>query len=101
MEQATPCWRIELLGGLRASHPGRAVTRFRTQRTGALLAYLAYHLSRSQPREELVELLWPDDDPDAGRHKLRVALSALRRELEPAGVPGGALLITDHFSVQL
>src|SRR5262245_26308447 len=36
-------WRIELLGWLRATQGERVVTRFRSQKTGALLAYLAYH----------------------------------------------------------
>ena len=34
-------WRIELLGGLRAHCSDRVVARFRTQKTGALLGYLA------------------------------------------------------------
>ena len=37
-------WRIELFGGLRAEYPSREVTRFSTQKTAVLLAYLAHHL---------------------------------------------------------
>jgi hypothetical protein len=36
-------WRIELLGWLRATHRDRVVSRFQTQKTGALLGFLAYH----------------------------------------------------------
>src|SRR5439155_10582859 len=50
-------WRIQLLGGLRAARGGQVVTRFPTRKTGALLAYLACHLDREQPREVLAELL--------------------------------------------
>jgi DNA-binding SARP family transcriptional activator len=50
-------WRIEMLGWLRASQGDRLLTRFRSQQTGALLAYLAYHPDRPHPRELLVELL--------------------------------------------
>jgi DNA-binding SARP family transcriptional activator len=94
-------WRIELFGGLRATRGDRVITRFRTQKTGALLAYLAYHLRRTHPREVLIELLWPEDDPDAARHKLSVALSWLRHELEPPGVPDGSVLVTERFSIGL
>ena len=62
-------WRIELLGGLRACglpHGGRVITRFRTHKTGALLAYLAYHLRQQHPREVLIELLWPASPPENG-----------------------------------
>ena len=40
-----PRWRIELFGGLRAHLGEREIHRFRTQKTAALLAYLALFLS--------------------------------------------------------
>src|SRR2546427_7413254 len=94
-------WRIELLGELKAIQGDRVVTRFRTQKTAALLAYLAYHRYRSHPRQVLIELLWPEGDVDAGRHNLSVALNALRDQLEPADTPSGTVLVTDRFSVGL
>jgi DNA-binding SARP family transcriptional activator len=44
---------------------GRTVTRFRTQKTAALLAYLAFHKEGPTPsrREALIERLWPDAPP--------------------------------------
>ena len=56
-------WHIELLGRLRATQGDHVVTRFRARRTGALLAYLAYYLERPHPREVLIELLWPEAEP--------------------------------------
>src|SRR5207248_7860471 len=98
-------WRIDLLAGLRLKRVDLAgeppITRFRTQKTASLLGYLAYHPHRDHPREELIEILWPEDDRDAGRHKLNVALSALRAQLEPPGVPDGAVLRTGRLSVRL
>src|SRR5437762_2563284 len=78
----TQC-RVQLLGGLRVRQGGREITHFRTHKTAALLAYLAYYLPRSHPREVLIGLLWPESDLDAGRHSLSVAVSALRHQLEP------------------
>jgi DNA-binding SARP family transcriptional activator len=92
--------RIELLGGLRFVRGADSVTRFRTRKTAALLAYLAYHPHRSHSREVLTDLLWPDDEPEAGRHSLRTALSSLRRQLEPGGL-GARVFVADHFSVGL
>src|SRR6266851_1292118 len=94
-------WQIELLGWLRATRDDRVVTRFQTHKTGALLAYLAYHCQRSHPREVLIELLWPENDPRAGRNKLSLALSSLRHQLEPPGVPPGTVILTTRASVQL
>src|SRR6266849_3523629 len=76
-------WRIELLGGLRAVHADRVVSRFQTQKIGLLLAYLAYYPQRPHPREALIELLWPEGEAHAGRNNLSVSLSWLRRQLEP------------------
>ncbi|HZP83418.1 MAG TPA: hypothetical protein VFB21_17370 [Chthonomonadaceae bacterium] len=43
--------RITLLGGLCVQQGERTVTRFKSQKIGALLAYLAYHLQQAHPRE--------------------------------------------------
>src|SRR5438876_5838793 len=94
-------WRIELLGWLRATGDDRVVTRFQTQKTGALLACLAYHCQRSHPREVLIELLWPESEPRAGRNKLSLALSSLRHQLEPPGIPAGAVILANRADVQL
>lgn len=95
-----PC-HIQLFGTLRVQQGERLISRFRTQQTGALLAYLAYHRQSSHSRESLLELCWPQSEPEAGRHKLSNALSSLRAQLEPPGIPGGSVLIADRFSVEL
>jgi adenylate cyclase len=94
-------WRIELLGTLRATRGDQLLSRFLTQKNAALLAYLAYFRQRSHRREELVELLWPEGDPRAGRNSLKQALATLRHQLEPDSVPSGAVLIADRTTVQL
>src|SRR5579884_1536244 len=94
-------WTITLFGGLSAQQEERGITRFQTQKTAALLAYLAYYAHQDHPREELIALLWPDAEPEAGRMSLRTALSSLRRQLEPPGVPVGSVLIADRVNVRL
>jgi predicted ATPase/DNA-binding SARP family transcriptional activator len=96
-----PLWRIELFGWLRLVGADRVITRFRTQKVAALLAYLAYHAHRSHPRELLIELLWPGSDPRAGSVNLRTAIASARRQLEPPGVPAGAVLIANRDCIRL
>jgi predicted ATPase len=93
-------WRIQLLGALRVEHGGHAVTHFRTQKTAALLARLALFPRRAHSREELIDLLWPDADLDAGRNRLRVAIAALRRQLETPDAPD-SVLIADRNVIRL
>jgi adenylate cyclase len=94
-------WRIELFGRLRTVRGDREITRFRTQKTGALLAYLAYHRQRIHLREQLIELLWPECDLSAGRSNLSRELSALRHELESPVTSAGTIFVADHTSVRL
>jgi DNA-binding SARP family transcriptional activator len=94
-------WHIELLGWLRATRGDLVVSRFRSRNHAALLAYLAFYRHRSHPRAQLVELLWPECDVARGRLNLRVALSLLRDQLEPPGVPAGTVILADRSTVQL
>jgi DNA-binding SARP family transcriptional activator len=94
-------WRIELLGGLRASRGEQIVSHFRTRKMADLLAYLAYFRQRSHPREVLVDLLWPEADLDAGRHNLSMALTFLRHLLEPPGVPDGSVVVANRHAAGL
>ena len=93
--------QIELFGGLKAQSGERAIARFRTQKEGALFAYLAYHSQRPHLREQIAEMLWPDAEPEAGRNRLKQTLSTLRRQLEPPGVADNSVLIADRIHVRL
>src|SRR5258706_5085807 len=97
----TDPWRIELLGGFRAQQGDRIITRFRSHKYGALLAYLAFYQTRSHPRELLTDIFWPELDQDAARNNLSTALSTLRHQLEPPGVPLGAVIVADREKIQL
>ncbi|MBC7806723.1 MAG: hypothetical protein H7145_11280, partial [Akkermansiaceae bacterium] len=94
-------WRIELFGGLRAYSGDHAITRFQTYKTGALLAYLAYFRGRNHPREELINILWPDVDPTAARNRLSQALVWLRPRLEPSQADRNSVLCTDRHHIGL
>jgi DNA-binding SARP family transcriptional activator/class 3 adenylate cyclase len=94
-------WRIELLGELRAVRDGRVVTRFRSQKTALLLAYLAYHLHHPHRRELLCEMLWPEGDPQTALANLRNTLRWLRQALELPGESPGTLLVADRSTLRL
>ncbi|HLI48683.1 MAG TPA: tetratricopeptide repeat protein [Chthonomonas sp.] len=87
-------WYIEMLGPLRVTCGELHISRFTTRKVGALLAYLAYHPNRAYPREHLASLLWPDADFDQASPRLRQAIAALRRQMEPPGLLPEALFLT-------
>ena len=93
-------WQLRLLGDvvLWASQSG--VRRLPGRAATALLARLALAPDRAQPREVLVELLWPGAAPEVGRNRLRQLLSTLKHLLDAPGETG-AVLLADRRSVRL
>lgn len=74
-------WRIEMFGNLRIHVDDTEIFRFRTRKTGLLIAYLSLNPLNMHSREKLIDCFWPEYDLDAGRNSLRVAISSLRRQL--------------------
>jgi predicted ATPase/DNA-binding SARP family transcriptional activator len=94
-------WRISLLGGIQAHRRHVSIERFRTRKTAVLLAYLAFHAGHVHSREMLATLLWPDAEPALGLKSLGVALSSLRKLLEPPDTPVGAVVTGDRLTAGL
>ncbi len=68
---------IRLFGHVRFEVDGAALPVRAPARAIAVLAYLATHHGAPVSRNFLAELIWPDDDPDEGRGKLRRQLHVL------------------------
>lgn len=76
---------IELLGPLQLRVAGEPVLGWRTTKTRDLLAYLLLAGGRPVTRDQLLEALWPETEPESGQSALHTALYHLRRVLKPAG----------------
>lgn len=94
-------WHISLLGGLSVQYREQVLTRFEMRRAGALLARLAYYPQRSHPREELTEMLWPDEDAENTRSRFRQVLTSLRHSMDSLGASSADLLLADRVQVHL
>ncbi|MCW5937549.1 MAG: tetratricopeptide repeat protein [Fimbriimonadaceae bacterium] len=94
-------WRVEMLGGLRAKQNDHVVSRFQTQKTGALFARLCLSKDRSLPRDQVANLIWPTGEPAAIRNRLNQAVSSLRRQLEHPGMEGQRVFVSDHHHLGL
>ncbi len=70
---------VKCLGGLALNLDGRPLTGFETDKSKALLIYLAIESEREITRRQLASLLWPDDSEDCALHNLRQTLSSLRK----------------------
>ncbi len=82
-------FQLKVLGSPQLVRGGRSPVRFRTKKHLALLLYLHFEgRGRSIPRDQLVDLFWPDVPPEKGRHSLSQALLAIRSLLGTHAVTG-------------
>ncbi len=90
---------ITLFGTFQVTLDNQPITEFGTDKTRALLAFLAVESSRSHRRDALAGFLWPDSTSAKARQSLRQALSQLNRALSR---PDQALpfLLVDRETVQ-
>ncbi|MEZ4642679.1 MAG: tetratricopeptide repeat protein [Chloroflexota bacterium] len=80
---------LTLLGPFQAEVAGQTL-HFPTDKTAALLAYLAVEEGRPHRREVLATLFWPDQPDDQARRNLRLTLHRLKQTLDeaaPAATP--------------
>src|SRR3989475_6520370 len=82
-------FQLRLFGSPQRVHDDRSHVRFRTRKHLAVLLYLHFEgRARSIPRDQLVDLLWPEVPPEKGRHSLSQALLAIRSLLGIGAVTG-------------
>ena len=92
--------RITCFKDFRVELDGKALVNFATQKTQALLAYLAVEGDRPHSRERLAGLLWSDDSEERALHNLRQALSQLRKALGDDGL-AIPFILADRDTIQL
>jgi DNA-binding SARP family transcriptional activator len=93
--------RILLFGGLRLQKQGQEPITVPAQLPGMLLALLALRSDRPYLREELVERLWPEHDPERARQLLRNVLHTLRGLLDQPHLKIKDVLLTTRTTVGL
>ena len=98
---ATACqWQLEMFGDLRLFHNSQEEARFRTRKSGALLAYLAL-FPHSHTREHLAELFWKTSESREARNSLSVALHALRSVLKTPDRNARPIVLADSTTACL
>ncbi len=76
-----PKMTIRLFGGLRAVSATGHEVEFSKNNSSALLAVLALRVGEARSREQIAAALWPEDDAEEARIRLRQALYHLRHDL--------------------
>ena len=101
---APPEVAVRTLGGFRVFRDGEPVpaSAWQSKKARTLLKVLIARRGRPTPREALMELLWPGDDPLRLANRLSVALATLRAVLDPVKHhPPEYFVTTDREAVRL
>ena len=92
--------RVYMLGGFRVSVGARNVSEeWRLKKAASLVKLLALAEGHRLHREQAMECLWPDLDPESALNNLHYALHVARRILgptAPAGVASRYLRLGDE-----
>src|ERR1700737_2025048 len=78
--------RLTTLGGFAFSVNGISTRSPATRKARALMAFLIMNRDVDTARDRLLEIFWPDAEPDHARDSLNTALWSIRRCLRTAGV---------------
>lgn len=94
---------IKTLGGFDVVVAGQSTPRSAWQSRVAREVLWMMVANRGRPlnREVIIERLWPDEDLAKASNRLSVALSTIRKVLDPDGEHGADLLVADRDSVRL
>ncbi len=94
--------RIRTLGRFEVIPAGRSEpARWTSRKARDALKVLICRRGRAIPREELIDLLWPEVDVATGRSRLSVVLSMVRTAIDPDKRLDGDPLQADRQSVAL
>lgn len=93
--------RIYCFDDLRFELHGKVVNGFDTDKSRALLVYLALENEHPHRRSHLAGLLWSDQSEEQALHSLRQSLSNLRKTLADSSDSQEPLLLVERDTVQL
>lgn len=79
-----PLLKVKNLGRFQLVRAGTVLPICTAHKAIAIFRYLLTQRHRAAPKEELMNLLWPDARPLAAAHSLHVAVSTLRAHLDPS-----------------
>jgi DNA-binding SARP family transcriptional activator len=84
-EQSGPSLAVYCLGPLRVYSDDKLIEKWPGHKCKTIFKYLIAHRERPIHQEILMDLLWPEADPDAARRNLYQAIYSLRQALQSNG----------------
>ena len=88
------------LGRFALTVDGRELPAPSIKKVRALLTYLVMNRNADVARERLMEVFWPDVEPERARHSLHTALWSVRRNFRSANLDADSFFTADKSVVR-
>jgi len=92
---------IRCLGRFQVSLGNREPIKWRTEKTRELFAFLLHNPGRDISKEELIEKLWTEDDPEKAIRQIYNGIYYIRKALEEYGIDGSLISIGSSYNLKL
>ncbi|NCB52632.1 MAG: response regulator [Clostridia bacterium] len=93
--------QIRCFNRFRMGWEGREPIKWRIEKARELFAYLLQNHGRSIFRDELLDKLWPEDDPDRAVKQLYNGTYYIRKALEAYGIDKSLISINNSYNLTL
>lgn len=91
-----PEMAVCLLGRFRLFHRGHEVEGWHGSKTPRIVRYLFAQRDRPVPRDVLIDLFWPDADPETARRNLHQTIYVVRKALRAGCDPNQHIVFADE-----
>lgn len=93
--------QIKCLQHFQVSFEGLEPIKWRTEKTRELFAFLLHSRGRDITKEELLDKLWPEDEPVKAIRQLYNGIYYIRKALDGYGVDRSLICIDSNYSLKL
>ena len=95
-ELGSPSLAVHCLGPFQVYENNEPIEKWPSSKGKSILKYLVINRERPVAKEVLMELFWPEADPDAARNNLNVAIYGLRQALRQEDTTFSHVLYQDE-----
>lgn len=93
--------QIKCLGRFEVAWENQDRIKWRTEKTRELFAFLLHNQGRDASKEELLDRLWPENDPDKAIRQLYNGIYYIRKALEEYGIARELICIDGSYRLKL
>ncbi len=92
---------IKCLGRFRIGWDGGEPIKWRSGKTEEFFAFLLHNRGKVVSRDEIIEAIWPDTEPERAAHQLHSAVYYIRKTLENYGIKREQVRISGCYRLEL